>query len=81
MTLLAAFVLAASAASAETRRDCASDDHELAIAACTTLIKENPKDATAYYNRGISYRQTGKLDLAMADYTRAIELNPNYYEA
>ena len=53
----------------------------MAIPACTLLIKKNPRDAIAYYNRGISYRETGKLDLAMADYTRAIELNPKYFEA
>jgi tetratricopeptide (TPR) repeat protein len=79
--LLAALVITAPDAFAEARSDCASDNHEVAIRACTELIKENPKDATAYYNRGISYRETGKLDLAMADYTRAIELNPKYFEA
>ena len=34
-----------------------------------------------YYNRAISYRETGKIDLALADYNRAIELNPSYFEA
>jgi S1-C subfamily serine protease len=79
--LLAALAINIPSALAEASRDCASDNHELAIRACTRMIKENPRNATAYYNRGISYRQTGKLDLALADYTRAIEINPNYFEA
>src|SRR5258705_3428124 len=79
-TLLAVLVIAGPAFG-EAQSDCASDDHEVAIPACTQLILKNPKDASAYYNRGVSYRETGKLDLAMADYTRAIELNPKYFEA
>jgi S1-C subfamily serine protease len=79
--LLIALVTATPPALAEASRDCASDNHGRAIPACTLLIKKNPRDATAYYNRGVSYRETGKLDLAMADYTRAIELNPKYFEA
>jgi S1-C subfamily serine protease len=79
--LLVALVMAAPSAHAEARRDCASDNHQVAIRACTQLIKQNPRDAVAYYNRGISYRETGRLDLALADYTRAIEINPNYFEA
>jgi S1-C subfamily serine protease len=81
VALLAALVVDIPAAQAETRGDCASNNHELAIRACTRLIKENPRNATAYYNRAISYRETGKLDLALADYNRAIEINPNYFEA
>lgn len=34
----------------------------------------NPKDQRAYYSRGVSYSKRGDLDLAIADYTRAIEL-------
>ena len=79
-TLLAALVIAGPAFG-EAQSDCASDNHEVAIPACTQLIQKDPKDATAYYNRGVSYRETGKLDLAMADYGRAIEINPNYFEA
>ncbi len=78
--LLTALIIATPAL-AETNRDCASDNHELAIRACTQIIKQNPRNATAYYNRGISYRETGKIDLALADYNRAIEINPRYFEA
>jgi S1-C subfamily serine protease len=79
--LLAALVVNAPPAQAETRSDCASNNHELAIRACTRLISQDPRNATAYYNRAISYRETGKLDLALADYSRAIEINPRYFEA
>ena len=79
-TLLTALFVATPAL-AETNRDCASDNHPVAIRACTQLINRDPRNATAYYNRGISYRETGKIDLALADYNRAIEINPRYFEA
>lgn len=79
-TLLVTLVIATPAL-ADARRDCASNNHEVAIRACTLLIKQSPRNATAYFNRGISYRATGRLDLALADYNRAIEINPRYFEA
>ena len=42
---------------------------------------DNPKDAGAYYNRGIAKSDKGDLDGAIADYDRAIELNPKYARA
>jgi tetratricopeptide (TPR) repeat protein len=79
--LLTVLAVAAPQARAEASRDCESDDHAVAIPACTVLIKQTPQNATAYYNRGISYRETGQLDLALADYNRAIEIDPKYFEA
>src|SRR5688572_5878544 len=67
-TFLIAFIFLTPAALAETVRDCASDDHERAIRACTQLIQRNPRNATYYYNRAISYRETGRIDQALADY-------------
>ena len=32
----------------------------------------------AYYNRGVVYDNKGAVDLAIADYTKVIELDPNY---
>ncbi len=32
----------------------------------------------AYHNRGLAYAAKDELDGAVADYTKAIELNPNY---
>lgn len=47
-----------------------------AFTACSELLKSNPKDGEAYLNRGLTYLDTMKLDLAIADFTRAHELNP-----
>ena len=38
-------------------------------------------DAAFYNNRGIDYRREGKLDLAIKDFDKAIELNPEFAEA
>jgi S1-C subfamily serine protease len=79
--LLIAFAIAIPGALAEAVRDCDSNNHDVAIRACTQLIKKNPRNAAHYFNRAVSYRETGKEDLALADYSRAIELNPRYYQA
>jgi tetratricopeptide (TPR) repeat protein len=42
---------------------------------------EDPKDADAYYNRGLAYTNKGELDRAIADYDEVIRLNPKYAEA
>ena len=79
--VLAACVVASPALAQQASRDCASNNHEVAIRACTQLIQKNPRNAVNYYNRAVSYRELGKVDLALADYNRAIEINPRYYEA
>ncbi|MYB96169.1 tetratricopeptide repeat protein [Candidatus Poribacteria bacterium] len=38
-------------------------------------------DAVFYNNRGIDYRKEGELDLAIKDFDKAIELNPEFAEA
>jgi tetratricopeptide (TPR) repeat protein len=38
-------------------------------------------DATAYYNRGNANSRQGHYDLAINNYTKAIELDPNYIDA
>jgi hypothetical protein len=52
-----------------------------AISDQTKAFETNPKDAEAYYNRGIAYANTGQHDQAISDYTKALELNPGYAEA
>ena len=42
---------------------------------------ERKNDAAFYNNRGIDYRKEGKLDLAIKDFDKAIELNPDFAEA
>jgi tetratricopeptide (TPR) repeat protein len=41
----------------------------------------NLRQAERYYESGLKKQQEGNLDGAIADYTRAIKLNPNYTEA
>ena len=43
--------------------------------------KRNTECAEAYYNRGLAHSKKGELKLAIEDYTKAIELKPNYAEA
>jgi S1-C subfamily serine protease len=81
LSLAALIVTTAPALAQQAVRDCASNNHELAIRACTQLIQRNPRNATYYYNRAVSYVELEKYDLALADYNRAIELNPRYQEA
>jgi tetratricopeptide (TPR) repeat protein len=40
--------------------------------------RNNPYLALAYNNRGIEYKRAGKIDLAMSDYSKAIESDPKY---
>ena len=56
-------------------------DWDTQIRSCTALIqsgtelKENV--AIAFYNRALAYENKEKYDLAIADYSDAIRLNPN----
>src|SRR6476659_3499226 len=59
---------------------------EIAIAACSAVIDSGKVSqaalAVAYFNRGQSYDSKGDKDRAIADYSKAIDLNPgdaNYY--
>lgn len=47
----------------------------------TRIAQGNNQDAIGYFNRGIDYIQQEKYDLALAQFTRAIELDPDYSEA
>jgi len=38
-------------------------------------------DAEAYYNRGVSYGKKGEYDRAIADFTKALEINPRLAQA
>jgi tetratricopeptide (TPR) repeat protein len=50
-------------------------------AAEADAIKLKPKDAGAYYNRGIAKLDKGDFDGAIADYNRVIELDPKFTDA
>jgi Tfp pilus assembly protein PilF len=47
----------------------------------TLIAQANYKEAIAHFNRGINYSQQEKLALAIIEFTRAIELDPDYTEA
>jgi len=59
---------------------CESGDPGKGIAACTALIesgRETPQNlAIAHSNRGITYSDQGDFARAIADYERALQLNP-----
>ena len=48
-----------------------------AIADYTKAIDLDPSSATAFANRGVSYLQTGREDLADRDFTRSFQLDPS----
>lgn len=44
-------------------------------------IRDNPMDARGYFGRGKAQEAMGNYDAASADYTKALELNPQYTSA
>lgn len=50
--------------------------YEESIAAQTNIIKAHPTIMIAYNNRGYSYMQLGKFDLAIEDFNVALKLSP-----
>ncbi len=75
-----AFASSAEAASQKLINLCGTgDDLDAAIKACTQIIDgkdTNQNKSMAFYNRAWAYRQKGDYDSAIADDTRAIELDP-----
>jgi hypothetical protein len=48
------------------------------IDCCTAYIDDHPASAQAFDLRGVAYHHTGKPELAIRSYIRAIELDPTY---
>lgn len=46
-----------------------------------SIIKNNPKNAEAYFDRGVKKYESNDLQEAKLDFDKAIELNPKYAEA
>ena len=56
-------------------------DYYKAVAACSEVIRAHPRDGANYHLRGKVLERNGDTGQAIADYTRAIELNPVYVPA
>ncbi|MBD2014480.1 tetratricopeptide repeat protein [Microcoleus sp. FACHB-53] len=61
---------------ASAHRKAKRGDYMGAIALLTQLITRHPKHAIDYNNRGLIYSQSGQGEKALADYNKALELNP-----
>ena len=44
----------------------------------TKAVQIDPNSGSAYNNRALAYRQTGRNDAALADFSKAIAADPNY---
>ena len=78
--------IASSTGRADTTTDCAQGKEiELQITACSVLIEQNPRNATAFYNRGVvnsvviaeairnAQKITGKKDITGEEMRRGLE--------
>ena len=58
---------------------------DMQISGCTAVLQSDRASAAnravSYYNRGNVYQAKGDSDRAIADYTVAIRLNPNFADA
>jgi len=75
--------LLARAASYSTllQNDKAIADLTTAIGDLTKAIGNDPQLATAYVERGTAYSRENKFDLAIADFDRALQINPDHMRA
>jgi Flp pilus assembly protein TadD len=64
--------------SAARTKSCSSPHSDVATSACTdnSAKDSGQKPAADFSNRAYAYTEKGQLDLAIADFDRAIELNP-----
>src|SRR5262245_33490551 len=79
------FVASSAPALADDREDCSSNDVERMIRGCTDVINTRHELrqtlAVAYHRRGIAYAAKRDFDRAIADYTKAIEIDPEHVGA
>jgi len=57
------------------------EKHESAIADCSEAIKLNPTYLKAIMRRAELYEKTDKLDEALEDYKKTLELDPSQHAA
>jgi tetratricopeptide (TPR) repeat protein len=69
----------------EYKKQCATDDPEQSIKACSVLIRSGQVSgktlAVAFLDRGSAYGRKGDYDLALQDYNAALRLNASYANA
>jgi len=51
------------------------------IAMLTQILEQNPNDAFARYGLAMEYVSSGNAETALSEFTRLIELNPDYVPA
>jgi tetratricopeptide (TPR) repeat protein len=73
--------LGLSAALADPRTDCYRLRGDAAIRACSEAIAANPRDAVSHVNRAYEYLQKGDHARSIADYSKAIGLDPGRWDA
>ncbi|NET59448.1 MAG: tetratricopeptide repeat protein [Symploca sp. SIO2E6] len=61
---------------ASAQRKAKQGDYTNSIALLTQLICRHPNRAVDYNNRGLIYFQSGQPEKALADYNKALQLNP-----
>ena len=81
--IILGLALLATPAVADMRADCAQDsDHALRIKGCSAALASGKwpgrQGIWALNNRGLAYVAQGMLDKAIADYDKALELDPNH---
>ena len=70
----------AGLARADDARDCVqARDAATSIKACTELIRQQPANIVAYNHRGNGHRAAGNYDAAIADFGKAIQMEPDIY--
>ena len=69
-------------AHADDARDCVqARDAATSIKACTELIRQQPANIVAYNHRGNGHRAAGNYDAAVADFTKAIQIDSAFAPA
>ena len=58
-----------------------AENYDEAIECFLKDMAINPNDARVYYNLGIAYSKKGMLDESMAEYKKAIGIDPNFADA
>ena len=48
------------------------------IASLSDVIQRNPNDSVAYNTRGAAYAKIGRYQNAIEDFTKAIQIDPNF---